>query len=227
MRVILGNGHLEFIRRLAGVIDRNLRRPLNRMPCRNETYRFQKKRRALRTTLRCVIAPMLDHPHRTLSDLKNRGQNFEFLGWEDLVVARGKTAKNRIRRSFDVPYPRYPPAEVFERQFETLQSVPQAADADLDLAFSRKPYRLQRWHPCVTTMPRSPRSPSIRRNRWPYMRRSRRETTRSSHCLSLETLSSVRAYVGGERVLTNSSRGLNADVHASLTAPGLTSRRGA
>ena len=28
----------------------------------------------------------------------------------------------------------------FERQFETLQSVPQAADADLDLAFSRKPY---------------------------------------------------------------------------------------
>src|ERR1700691_5475274 len=140
MRVILGNGHLEFIRRLAGVIDRNLRRPLNRVPCRNETYRFQKKRRTLRTTLRCVIAPMLDHPHRTLSDLKNRGQNFEFLGWEDLVVARGKTAKNRIRRSFDVPYPRYPPAEVFERQFETLQSVPQAADADLDLAFSRKPY---------------------------------------------------------------------------------------
>src|ERR1700675_625930 len=112
MRVILGNGHLEFIRRLAGVIDRDLRRPLNAVPCRNETYRFQKKRRALRTTLRSVIAPMLDHPHRTLSDLRNRRQNFEFLEREDLVVAQGKTAKNRIRRSFDVPYPRYPPAEV-------------------------------------------------------------------------------------------------------------------
>ena len=36
------------------MLDRDLGRPLDAVPCRNETYRFQEERRALRAALRCV-----------------------------------------------------------------------------------------------------------------------------------------------------------------------------
>src|SRR5690349_15531847 len=64
---------------------------------------------------------MLDYPHRALPDLQIRWQNFEFLGREELVVARGQTTENRVRRSLDVPHPGYPSAKMRrERRFATI-----------------------------------------------------------------------------------------------------------